>query len=55
MASGREPASVVDLRSYIGQFLEETGASLGAEDEGRISLRLLRFCEPVHLPNATRP
>jgi hypothetical protein len=42
-ASGREPTSVVDLRSYIGQFLEETGASLGAEDEGRFPLRLLHF------------
>jgi hypothetical protein len=42
-ASGREPTSIVELRSYIGQFLEETGASLGAEDEGRFSLRLLHF------------
>lgn len=42
-ASGREPTSVVDLRSYIGQFLEETGTSLGAEDEGRFPLRLLHF------------
>jgi len=42
-ASGREPISVVDLRSYIGQFLEETEISLGADDEGRFSLRLLHF------------
>jgi hypothetical protein len=42
-ASGREPTSVVDLRSYIGQFLEETGTSLGAEDEGRFPFRLLHF------------
>jgi hypothetical protein len=42
-ASGREPTSVVDLCSYVGQFLEETGTSLGAEDEGRFPLRLLHF------------
>jgi hypothetical protein len=42
-ASGREPTSVVDLGSYVGQFLEETGASLGAEDERRFPLRLLHF------------
>src|ERR1035441_8589694 len=42
-ASGRKPTSVVELRSYIGQFLEETGTSLGAEDEGRFPFRLLHF------------
>ena len=42
-ASGREPAGIVQLRSYLGQFLEETHTSLGAEDEGRFPLRLLRF------------
>jgi hypothetical protein len=42
-ASGREPTSVVDLRSYIGQFLAETDTSLGTEDEGRFPLRLLHF------------
>jgi hypothetical protein len=42
-ASGREPTNSEELRSYIGQFLEETGTSLGAEDEGRFSLRLLHF------------
>jgi Nucleotidyl transferase AbiEii toxin, Type IV TA system len=42
-ASGREPTVVVDLCSYVGQFLEETGSSLGAEDEGRFALRLLHF------------
>jgi len=42
-ASGREPTSIVELRSYLGQFLEETGISLGADDEGRFSLRLLHF------------
>jgi hypothetical protein len=42
-ASGREPAGIVQLRSYLGQFLEETHISLGAEDEGRFPLRLLHF------------
>jgi hypothetical protein len=42
-ASGREPTEVVDLRSYIGQFLAETGATLGAEDEGTFPFRLLHF------------
>ena len=42
-ASGREPTTVVELRSYLGQFLEETQTSLGAEDEGRFPLRLLHF------------
>jgi len=42
-ASGREPTSIVELRSYLGQFLEETHTSLGAEDEGGFSLRLLHF------------
>ena len=42
-ASGREPTTVVELRSYLGQFLEETKTSLGADDEGRFPLRLLHF------------
>lgn len=42
-ASGREPTAIVALRSYLGQFLEETNTSLGAEDEGPFSLRLLHF------------
>jgi hypothetical protein len=42
-ASGREPTAVLDLESYVGQFLQETRTSLGAEDEGRFSLRLLHF------------
>jgi hypothetical protein len=42
-ASGREPTAVVPLRSYLGQFLEETKTSLGADDEGPFSLRLLHF------------
>jgi hypothetical protein len=42
-ASGREPTTVVELRSYLGQFLAETGVSLSAEDEGGFALRLLHF------------
>ena len=42
-ASGREPAATVELRSYLGQFLNETGFSLGADDEGTFSMRLLHF------------
>ena len=42
-ASGREPTMVVPLRSYLGQFLSETGASLGADDEGLFEMRLLHF------------
>lgn len=42
-ASGREPTTVVDLKSYIGQFLNETQTSLGAEDEGPFPMRLLHF------------
>ncbi len=42
-ASGREPTTIVELRSYLGEFLDETHTSLGAEDEGRFSLRLLHF------------
>ncbi len=42
-ASGREPTEVVQLRSYLGAFLDEYGLSLGAEDEGRFPMRLLHF------------
>lgn len=42
-ASGREPTAVIELRSYLGQFLHETGQSLGAEDERAFSMRLLHF------------
>ena len=42
-ASGREPTARVRLQSYVGQFLEETGTSLGAEDEGPLEMRLLHF------------
>ncbi len=42
-ASGREPTTVVELGSYLGQFLQESRTSLGTEDEGPFSLRLLHF------------
>jgi len=42
-ASGREPVADVALRSYLGQFLQETGRTLGADDEGPFTMRLLHF------------
>jgi len=42
-ASGREPTPVVELRSYLSEFLRESGVSLGADDEGPFPLRLLHF------------
>jgi hypothetical protein len=42
-ASGREPTERVRLQSYVGQFLADTGTSLGAEDEGPFDMRLLHF------------
>jgi len=42
-ASGREPTTVVSLRSYLAQFLEEASTSLGAEDETPFPMRLLHF------------
>ena len=42
-ASGREPTVRVELRSYVSQFLQETGVTLGAGDEAPFSMRLLHF------------
>jgi hypothetical protein len=42
-ASGREPTATIELRSYLSQFLQDTGFSLGADDEGPFSMRLLHF------------
>jgi nucleotidyltransferase AbiEii toxin of type IV toxin-antitoxin system len=42
-ASGRQPTEIVRLRSYLSLFLEESRVSLGAEDEGVFSMRLLHF------------
>jgi hypothetical protein len=42
-ASGQEPTDQVRLQSYVGQFLQENGLTLGAEDEGPFEMRLLHF------------
>jgi hypothetical protein len=42
-ASGREPTAVIELRSYLAAFLAENGLTLGADDEGGFSMRLLHF------------
>ncbi len=42
-ASGREPTSEVQLRSFLAEFFLATGHSLGADDEGSFSMRLLHF------------
>lgn len=42
-ASGREPTTVVEISSYLSQFLRARKVSLGAEDEDPFSMRLLHF------------
>ena len=42
-ASGREPTETVELRSYLSQFLTETGQSLNADDEDGFAMPLLHF------------
>lgn len=42
-ASGRGPTATIELRSYLGTYLNERGLSLGAEDERGFSIRLLHF------------
>ena len=42
-ASGREPTQQMAIQSYVGQFLEQTGFSLGADDEEAFQMRLLHF------------
>ena len=42
-ASGREPIETRRLQSFIGQFLAETGRTLGADDEAPFPMRLLHF------------
>lgn len=42
-ASGRQPTAMIELQSYIAQFLRETSQTLGTEDEGTFFLRLLHF------------
>jgi hypothetical protein len=42
-ASGREPTTVIELHSYLTQFLKSRGVSMGADDEAGFSMRLLHF------------
>ena len=42
-ASGREPTENIKLQSYLGQFLQEKGISLGADDEESFVMKLLHF------------
>jgi len=42
-ASGREPKAVVELRSCLGQFLQEKSLTLGAEDERPFAMWFLHF------------
>lgn len=42
-ASGKEPTESVKLQSYLGQFLQDAGISLGAEDESPFVMQLLHF------------
>ncbi|MGJ5818118.1 nucleotidyl transferase AbiEii/AbiGii toxin family protein [Paludibaculum fermentans] len=42
-ASGREPTTVIEISSYLSQFLRARGVSLGADDEDAFSMRLLHF------------
>lgn len=41
--SGKKPTDYVKLQSYIGKFLQETGITLGTNDEGPFKMRLLHF------------
>jgi Nucleotidyl transferase AbiEii toxin, Type IV TA system len=42
-ASGREPSTVIELRSSLGDFLKTKRLTLGAEDEGPFFMRLMHF------------
>ena len=42
-ASGRQPTERVFINSYVGQFLAQTGVTLGTDDEGPFEMRLLHF------------
>ncbi len=39
----REPTNVVELRSYLSEFPQARGESLGADDETPFPFRLLHF------------
>jgi predicted nucleotidyltransferase component of viral defense system len=42
-ASGREPTTTVELRSYLAEFLAARGMSMGTDDQGSFPMRLLHF------------
>jgi hypothetical protein len=42
-ASGREPSVIIELRSYLSQFLQENNLTMGAVDEEPFVLPLLHF------------
>jgi len=42
-ASGREPTVDVSLQSFLGEFFDASGSTLGAEDEDAFTFRLLHF------------
>lgn len=42
-ASGREPTADMPIRSYLADFLQATGQTLGAGDEQPFTMRLLHF------------
>lgn len=42
-ASGREPTADMPIHSFLGQFLHDTGVTLGADDERPFTMRLLHF------------
>lgn len=42
-AGGRQPTTVIELRSYLSQFLAASGVSMGADDETAFPMRLLHF------------
>ncbi len=42
-ASGKEPTAIVQISSYLAQFLRETNVTLGAEDEMSFPFNLLHF------------
>lgn len=43
VASGREPTERRSISSYVGDFLRDTGVSLGCEDEQPFEMLLLHF------------
>ena len=42
-ASGTQPTGRIQIQSYVGRFMQATGVSLGADDEGPFTMRLLHF------------